>query len=53
MLDKEEKNFYDIGYTKKAVKKRSTPGYPAERTVHRLKGGLGEDVWKVALEPGF
>ena len=51
LLDKLIKSFYDKDYTEKAMRKRSTSGYPAERTVHRLKGGLGEDVWKVALEP--
>lgn len=51
LLDKLIKSFYDKDYSEKAVRKRSTSGYPAERTVHRLKGSLGEDVWKVALEP--
>lgn len=53
LLDKLIKSFYDKEYTKKAMRKRSTSEYPAERIVHRLKGGPGENVWKVALEPGI
>ncbi len=34
-----------------AVKKRSTPAPPAERTAHRLKGRPGEAQRKVASEP--
>lgn len=52
MLDKYCGKHYDKDYMKKAEKKRSTGGYPTERTVHWLEDGLGDVVWKVASEPG-
>jgi hypothetical protein len=44
LLDNPPQIPYDKDYTKKAMKKRSTVGYLSERTVHRLKGGLGEAI---------
>ena len=42
LLDKLIKSFYDKEYAKKAMRKRSTSEYPAERIVHRLQDDLGE-----------
>lgn len=38
-------------YLKKVVRKRSTQPPFTERTVHRLKDRLKQELWKVAFEP--
>ena len=52
MLDNFEFFLYDIGHKQKVVRKRSTQLPLPERAVHRLRGRLKKELWKVAFEPG-